>query len=349
MFRRFRSAYFALFVVAALILLASAIVGGKPLSYYFLSSWRRMIVLWLMPPLLWFCWLGILVVRRRSRRPTAAILRLARRHRHWLMRGALFCLLLGPLARSFSAMKSAIPSMVPFYADPQLARIDEWLFLGIAPWRITHAIIGPWGTMVLDRFYVLWFPVMMGLLAWLCFTRDQKLQVRGLLAYALTCFVLGNLLAPALASVGPCFYRLFYGDAEFDQLMATLRANDATHPLFSFKEMDWLYAQKGTGTLASGISAMPSIHIAVAFLVFLIAKTQFPRQLGPVLAGAYAAIVWIGSVHLGWHYFVDGLVSVVGVWVIWYLTGRYVDRIEDSEANVSRGVAEPQLLKPRSV
>jgi len=33
-------------------------------------------------------------------------------------------------------------------------------------------------------------------------------------------------------------------------------------------------------------------------------------------------VIWIGSFHLGWHYALDGLVSVALTFGIWVLCGR---------------------------
>ena len=43
---------------------------------------------------------------------------------------------------------------------------------------------------------------------------------------------------------------------------------------------------------------------------------------------AYALVIWIGSIHLGWHYAVDGLVSIALTIVIWKLMGKLADRLE---------------------
>jgi hypothetical protein len=51
------------------------------------------------------------------------------------------------------------------------------------------------------------------------------------------------------------------------------------------------------------------------------------RPLGAVFA-FYAALIWIGSVHLGWHYGLDGLVAAGVTYGIWVVCGRIADRLE---------------------
>jgi hypothetical protein len=48
------------------------------------------------------------------------------------------------------------------------------------------------------------------------------------------------------------------------------------------------------------------------------------RAAGAVLT-LYAAIVLVASVYLGWHYAIDGYVSVVLVLGLWSLAGRIYD------------------------
>jgi hypothetical protein len=36
---------------------------------------------------------------------------------------------------------------------------------------------------------------------------------------------------------------------------------------------------------------------------------------------AYAVIIFIGSVHLGWHYAIDGYLGIAGTWLIWKFAG----------------------------
>jgi PAP2 superfamily len=328
MFGELRLAYWLLLVLAGSQFALSAALGTKsPTELLGIGGLVKMLPGWVILPLLWFGVLAIEISRRKVGRPIAAMRRLTRRHRFWLLRGIMFIAIIYPLSWAFSSYKYAIPQIVPFFADPYLVAADRVLF-GTDPWTFTHALIGPMGTVFLDRVYVMWFPFMMLLLGWLFFTRDRNLQVRGLLTFVLCWAVLGNVVATGLSSVGPCFYAHFYGDHSFDPLMRQLREVDEDSALVSLRAMKFLLDPETKQRLGAGISAMPSMHVAIAFLCYLVALRSTGKLSIRLVTFVFALAIMVGSVHLGWHYAVDGIVSIAAVTAMWVLMGRLVDWIE---------------------
>ena len=92
--------------------------------------------------------------------------------------------------------------------------------------------------------------------------------------------------------------------------------------------MDWLYANRKVESLGGGISAMPSLHVAIACLVFFTVRSRLRQRWAVWAAGLYAFSIWFASVHLAWHYAVDGLFSFFGVALIWWGTGRFVESLD---------------------
>jgi membrane-associated phospholipid phosphatase len=74
---------------------------------------------------------------------------------------------------------------------------------------------------------------------------------------------------------------------------------------------------------------MPSMHVAMAAL-FAAAAFRLGRIWGWI-ATAYAVLVFVGSVHLGWHYAVDGLVGAAAALIIWFGCGPLVTAIWRTE------------------
>jgi hypothetical protein len=140
-------------------------------------------------------------------------------------------------------------------------------------------------------------------------------------------FVLGNVVATVFSSAGPCYYQHVAGSADpFAPLMQYLRGVDEQYNTYVLGIQAWLwegFALRNT-TLGYGISAMPSMHVGTTLLLALAAwKTS--RIVAAILL-AYTATMMIGSVHLGWHYALDGYVAMFGVWVIWWSVGRVLRR-----------------------
>ena len=79
-----------------------------------------------------------------------------------------------------------------------------------------------------------------------------------------------------------------------------------------------------------GISAMPSLHNAIAVLYALIAF-RIGKAIG-IFMSLYAAIIFVGSVHLGWHYAVDGIIAAIAMYAIWKAVDIYCQRSGYDEA-----------------
>src|SRR5687768_12309831 len=103
MFGALRFGYYSVFGIAGALLATALIVGERPIAYYldFVAS-RNGLALCALPPLLWLSWVGILVTKRRFDRPTAALYRMVRKNKFWLLRGTLLVAVAPPTAKAFS-------------------------------------------------------------------------------------------------------------------------------------------------------------------------------------------------------------------------------------------------------
>jgi hypothetical protein len=268
-----------------------------------------------------------LIWRRRPERP---ILLLWNSSTDWGLQNRLYRLSITfPVALAlpvffsiFTSMKGSISSIVPFYADPLLAHIDFVLMGNNDAWRILHPIIGlPGITFVLNFFYNLWLPVMLiTLFCMVFFVSDLNLRRQYLVTWALIWVILGNVFAIIFSSVGPCFYKTFYGSPHYDALMAYLHSASAEYPIWSLTAQKYLLAQKDGVQLGAGISAFPSMHVAVAMLNVMLCR-NFSR-FWQILSVLFLGLILVGSIELGWHYAIDGGFSIIAVPIIWWVASK---------------------------
>lgn len=295
------------------------VLSERPLAAYLDRTWLADITpFFVLPVALWLGGVMVLLARRGARSPLRALRLVLFLNRVRLLRTVLLLALYVVTSRAYRAIKVALPRHVDFYADPSLAQLDRMLF-GTDPWRLTHALIGPGGTWLIDRLYVLWLPIMVAMFAWSAFTSDRAFQLRSAVVHFLIWIVLGNLLALGLASAGPCFYLPIFGNGEFEPLMDRLAQ---VGDLNALALQDYLLGTRGVESIGAGISAAPSVHVAMTVLLVLMMHDRFGARWPTWLAGGYLAAIWLGSVHLGWHYAVDGLISLMLVPLMWWSLGR---------------------------
>jgi hypothetical protein len=248
---------------------------------------------------------------------------------------ALPVLLLWPLfINTFSVGKSLIPVIQPFHLDHALVALDRALHGGVDPWRLLQPLLGhPLITYLLDKSYALWFfALYISLLLQAAALGDRRLRMQFLLSSILAWALLGNVAATLLSSAGPCFYALIGGDGSFAPLMAYLHGvADGGLNLIALTAQDFLWSNyhEAAFVTGSGISAAPSMHVATTWLIARMCQARkTPAHGGRVAIAAWILLgcILLASVHLGWHYAIDGYLGIAAAWAIWRAVGWLLKR-----------------------
>lgn len=231
----------------------------------------------------------------------------------------------------FSAMKSAIPLFNAFSWDQTFINLDLALH-GQDPWRLLQPVIGyPVVTSALSVAYHMWVLLIYGgTIYFALYVPDRSLRIRYFAANFAIWAINGVGLAIVFASVGPCFVGPLLGNPHYaDQMAYLYKANDA-FPVMVLDVQQQLLAWQTSGShgLGRGITAMPSMHVALAFLFYL-AVRQVSRALGRAFL-VFLLIIMIGSVHLAYHYAVDSYLSLIVTSIIWIACGL---RLRDPDTN----------------
>jgi len=223
-------------------------------------------------------------------------------------------LLVAAAASLFLPLKYAIPHEVAFWLDRPLAAVERAL-LGIDPWLALDRALGS-AAIPMDWLYGAWLPVQSVVLFLVILARPSPTKSRALVAYSASWFLLGVAAAALFASAGPLFYDRLLGGTEFAALGQTLYQRGVW---IAIAESDGMWASFASGIPGpvAGISAVPSLHVAISLWIWLTARTMAPRA--APLAAVYFLLIWIGSVQLGWHYAADGLAGALGMLAISWL------------------------------
>lgn len=246
-----------------------------------------------------------------------------------LTQGLTVLVLMQPFISAFSSLKILIPVVVPFYLDETFMQLDRILHGGVHPWVLLHPILAtPFISSALNFSYNIWFFVLFGIIFWQAFSqKNYALRLQFFYTFLSLWIFLGIIAATALSSAGPVYYGRITGlEDPYAPLMAYLHQANETFPIWALEVQGMLYDsyKLGADVAGKGISAMPSLHVAITVLYALLGW-RVNRWLG-ILFTAFAFFIFISSIHLGWHYAVDGYVSVVLTCLIWWGAGKWVRR-----------------------
>jgi hypothetical protein len=224
---------------------------------------------------------------------------------------------------AFSLVKTTIPHIVPFYADPMLANLDAALHLGNEPWVLAHKLAPYIPVRGIEILYfdlwlapALFFPVILAVT-----DTDTQRTNRYLMLYTFCWIGLGNVVAMMFSSVGPVYFdRLLDAERFAGLTLALENAGLSRSFLGGVQEYLWLQYVENGQSFGSGISAFPSVHVGVATVVafYLAERSRFLMPVGVV----FLAAITFASVYNGWHYAVDGYVSIMLITAAWAVLQR---------------------------
>jgi len=305
-------AYVGAYALAGFIIAISVGVPQKfvPLSY----------VLYSLPVAVFAAVIGAGIWALCSGEPFAALRRVGSRATHpEAIAAAMLFVSISVHMGVFTSIKTMLPDVTPFHADAALADVDVWIH-GAAPWHYTTAWIAPQLLGILCPLYFgVWGLLLPGcLIACIFWARLRPVRNQYLWTHLLLWPLLGNVTAALGMSAGPVFYGLVTGDtARFAGLVQYLSHYE---PLAQGTAYLWHTYSSGQPGVAGGISAFPSMHLANATMFVMLASRISRTLLATALV--FLMLVLLCSVHLGWHYAVDGYFSIAATMLLWTAVGR---------------------------
>ena len=198
---------------------------------------------------------------------------------------------------AFMWTKPLLNYFVPFWADPLLAAFDRALFLGRDPWTLFDWL----NTMPMAIFYHRgWFGLMIVTLLFVLSRQASPQKSALMLTYFLLWSIVGPLIHILFPAAGPVFFaQLGYGNA-----FAAIPLPEEMVKMTGYLWDCYRGIRFGPG---SGISAMPSLHIATTAWMVIAFRVLAPRWTWAIAAPGL--LIFLLSISLGWHYAADGIVG----------------------------------------
>jgi hypothetical protein len=223
---------------------------------------------------------------------------------------------------TFRNLKSYVPFVNGHLWDHTLERIDKTLWLGHEPWNVLHTALGDNVAAHFFSFvYVAWIVLIpMTLAIALVWTRDPSRGSWYVTAIAVD-WVLGAAAYYALPTLGP----IYTSTADFSGIAHTYTSTLESDLL---RDRIAVLADPHATHAVQTIAAFPSLHVGMMVSVCtFVTLAGMPRWIRAA-SWIFLAITVVGTLYLGWHFFVDaiagGLIGAFAVWLAAMATGNHV-------------------------
>lgn len=233
----------------------------------------------------------------RVKSPFAYVAQVFRSERRSLAIVAVCVIVAGLNMVAFMWVKPLLNYTVPFWADPVLASIDRAMFLGHDPWKLFSWLNAAPAAIF---YHSGWFALLILTLLIVAKAPPSPDRTAALTCYFLLWSVVGPLIHTLVPAAGPIFFaQMGYGDH-----FAGLEGVPSTRSTAAYLWTNYSGRNFNPGT---GISAMPSMHIATSAWM-TICFYLFARRWIVAMAAA-AILMFLLSIALGWHYAADGVIG----------------------------------------
>lgn len=271
-------------------------------------------------------WLVLIAIRSEHGKLRCSVSRVVKRLKlRWPM--LLLPALLSPLfLAAYTTAKTGIPFVAGFHWDGIFAEIDRALFR-VDPWQITHSLFGGSATRALAKAYsIIWLVLLSLVQGFVVLGGRTRFVATFSSSLMLTWLVGGVGFAYLFSSAGPA---LAYAvdpavGTQFSALEFSISHSAATADIALAQKYLIHNLYQHLVISGGGISAMPSMHIATVMIYVFAARGT--RWFWPAVA--FAVLIWVCSIHFGYHYAVDGPVAVVIAWGCWSVMARICERLD---------------------
>lgn len=206
---------------------------------------------------------------------------------------------------AFRNLKSFVPFVTDRLDDPELARLDRFLWLGHDPAVVLHDVLG---TQVVNwvaaAVYLIWIGMVPASLAIaLVWTRRSTAGAWYVTAISID-WMLGAAIYYAVPSLGPTYAHPEW----FAELPHT--PNTSVRDVLLSDRVEVLAGPWDTHAVQT-IAAFASLHVAVMVTICLMVEVVRLPRVVRVAAWVFLGLTMLATVYLGWHYFVDVLAGIV--------------------------------------